>query len=65
MAALELGAHEFAQVYGGALGGVVGEVALGVTHEPAHARDDDDGCGAGQVRRLVVIARLLREGGLE
>lgn len=40
--ALELGAHEFGEVDGRSLGGVVGEVALCVFHLAAHGRDGDD-----------------------
>lgn len=58
VAALELGAHEFAQVHGRSLGGVVGEVALRVPHESAHAGDDDHGRGPG-------LVPVLAEGGLE
>lgn len=64
VAALELGAHELAEVDGGALGGVVGEVALRAAHESAHARDDDDGGGAGREFARSFV-RVGSEGGLE
>lgn len=59
---LELATHHLAQVHGGALGGVVGEVALGVAHEPGHAGDDDDGCGPGGVGSVGVFGGGLEEG---
>lgn len=40
---LELSTHQLRQMYRGSFRRVVGEVALGVTHDAGHGRDGDDG----------------------